>query len=147
MANKRLWLGMAILTAVLLFFGGCATRIAPAVNQTVITVTRHSNVVGIGTFEIYIDNRIAQTMARKPKDIKLRSGESVSIPVNNGVHTIYVKFGMSTSEAINFTADGRTLAFVATYEGVVPNRKLVLSRSIVEDNTGSMTNREVQSAF
>jgi hypothetical protein len=102
---------------------------------------------GIGSFEIYLDGRIAQTMDRKPKEIKLRSGASVSVPVNNGVHTIYVKFGMLTSESINFTADGRTLAFVATMEGIVPTRKLVLSRSVIEDDTGSMTNRETQSAF
>jgi hypothetical protein len=100
---------------------------------------------GIGSFEIYLDGRIAQTMARKPKEVKLRSGESTSIPVNNGVHTIYVKFGTQTSESINFTADGRTLAFVATMEGIL--RKLTLSRSIIEDDTGSMTNREIQSAF
>jgi hypothetical protein len=147
MTNKRLWLVLVIVTLVLLFLEGCATRIAPSVSQTVITVTRHSSVNGIGSFEIYLDGRIAQTMERKPKEIKLRSGEWVSIPVNNGVHSIYVKFGTQTSESINFTADGKTLAFVATMEAAVPLRKLVLSRSVVEDDTGSMTNREVQSAF
>jgi len=151
MANKSLWVGLAVVTAVLMFLGGCAsTPIAPAVNQTVVTVTRHSSVKGIGIvggMEIWIDGRQAQTMTKNPKDIEIKSGESVSIPLNNGVHTMYVKIGPLTSESINFTTDGKTLAFVATIEGVIPSRNLVLSRSIIEDNTGSMTNREIQSAI
>jgi len=148
MTDRRLWLGLTIATVVLLFLGGCATTpVAPGVSQTVVAVTRYPNVKGLGKFEIYIDGRIAQTMGRKPKEIKLRSGETVSIPVNNGVHTIYVIFGNQASESINFTASGTTLAFVASMEGNVPTRKLVLSRSIIEDDTGSMTNREMQSAF
>jgi len=151
MANKSLWLGMAVATLVLVFLGGCASApIAPAVNQTVVTVTRHSSVKGVGIvggMEIWIDGRIAQTITKKPKDIEIKAGESVSIPLNNGVHTMYVKIASLTSESINFTTEGSTLAFVATLEGIIPTRKLVLSRSIVEDNTGSMTNREIQSAF
>ena len=52
----------------------------------------------------------------------------------------------NTSEVINFTAAGTTLPFVATYEGVFP-RILTLSRSIIEDETGSMTDRRMQEAF
>jgi len=128
--------------------------IQPSVNQTVISVLRHSSATGLfkGNMEIYIDGRVAQTIGRRPKTYRLRAGESISIPVNNGVHTIYVKIGSditgnNTSDAINFTADSTTVAFVATYEGVPPLRRLTLSRSIVEDDTGSMTGRRVQEAF
>jgi hypothetical protein len=148
MAKNRFLLGFIGITVVLLFFGGCASApIAPAVNQTVISVSRHQSVSGLGNLAIYIDGRIAQTLDKKPKNISLKSGQSISIPVNNGVHTIYVTFGTSSSESMNFTAGGSTMAFVATMEGVIPFRTLVLSRSIIEDNTGSMTNREIQSAF
>jgi hypothetical protein len=148
MAKNRFLLGLMAVTLVLLFLGGCKSApIAPAVSQTVVAVTRHNTASGLGNMEIYIDGRIAQSLAKKPKDLKLKAGESISIPINNGVHSIYVQIGNNQSESINFTADGRTLAFVASYDGVIPLRKLVLSRSVIEDNTGSMTNREVQSAF
>jgi hypothetical protein len=151
MAKKRLLLGLMAVTVVLLFLGGCASApIQPAVSQTVIGISRHSSVSGVGivgSMDIYIDGRIAQTLGKKPKNITLKTGEMAYIPVNNGVHTIYVKFSTIQSETINFTASGGTLSFVATLEGVIPTRKLVLSRSTVEDDTGSMTRREVQSAY
>jgi hypothetical protein len=145
MAKKFLGLIIALMV-----FGGCASApLRPAVNQTVVSVSRHSATgeFATGQMEVYIDSRVAQTLEKKPKDIKLRAGQSISIPVNNGVHTIYVQIGNTQSEAFNFTASGPTLAFVATVEGIGPLRKITLARSIIDDDTGSLTDREIQASF
>jgi hypothetical protein len=150
MAKKYLWLGMII---GLLVFSGCASApIKPAVNQTVVNVARHAAVGGTiatGTLEIYVDGRPAGNMKGntiKPFQLK-RAGDSVSFPVNNGVHTIYVQVGSNQSEAYNFTASGPTVAFVATVDGIPPLRKVNLARSVVDDDTGSLTDREIQSSY
>jgi hypothetical protein len=143
---KRNLACFGLVIGLLVLIGCSSTPIAPAVSQTVISVHRHSS-SGSGQMDIYIDGRQAQTIASKPKDIKLRSGQSTSFPVNNGVHTIYVQIGSSQSETINFTADGTTLAFVATSEGIGPLRKVTLSRSVVDDDTGSLTGRRIQESF
>jgi hypothetical protein len=144
MKRNLVWLGFVL---GLLVFAGCrSTPIAPAVSQTVVSVHRHSS-SGTGQMDIFVDGRQVQTIASRPKDIRLRSGQSTSFPVNNGVHTIYVQIGNSQSETINFTADGTTLAFVATSEGIGPLRKVTLSRSVVDDDTGSLTGRRIQESF
>jgi len=150
MKKKQMWVGFSVFMAGFLLLSSCrSVPIQPSVNQTVVSVLRHSSTTGLfkGNMEVYIDGRVAQTIGRKPKSYRIRAGESISIPINNGVHTIYVKIGSDISEGINFTADGTTLSFIATYEGGLPLRKLTLSRSIIEDNTGSMTGREMQEAF
>jgi hypothetical protein len=144
MAGKRLWLGLVIVTVVLLCLGGCSTPppVNPGISQTVITIQRGTSNYDKGKkMEVFIDG-IKQ-------DRTIANGQSSSFIVNDGVHQIYVNVGSNNSEILNFTAAQKIVPFFSTVEsgGVLRSYKVVLSRSVIEDNTGSMTNRETQSAF
>jgi len=169
MANKRLWAGFVFVLVSLVFpFYGesqSSSRVTPAVSQTVITIQRHPrNKDKNKAMEVYLDGRLYTTTAKKPKAITIKNGGALSIPVNNGVHTIYVKVGKNQSDTLNFTANGETVAFVASVEGGVKGLiqdttdlnigeiqslkvRVVLSRNVLEDDTGSMVNRSVQETF
>jgi hypothetical protein len=54
------------------------------------------------------------------------------------------------SEAINFTANNKTMSFVATIEkepGVFGKKKLVITRSVVSDDTGGQTDLDIQESY
>lgn len=86
--------------------------------MTVITVSRHQNLVLPGRMEIYINGNLYQTPGRKPQPITLRRGESATIPVHYGTHTISIRIGMFKTEPMQFTITGTegTIAFIATYD-------------------------------
>jgi hypothetical protein len=129
--------------AVGLVFTGCYTPppVRPAMSQTVITIQRHPEKTDAKKpMEIYIDDTKSKTF--------VANGESVSVPVNDGVHYIYVKVGKNQSETLNFTAAQSTVSFVASVEGgLLKKTKVVLSRSAVIDDTGSMTDKNTQGQF
>jgi hypothetical protein len=167
MSKKHLWLAIMIVMFVfpLSVESQSSSRVTPGISQTVVTIQRHprSN-ESRKEMEIYIDGHLYQTTGRKPRAIGIENGGMVSVPVNNGVHTIYVKVGKYQSDSINFTANGETIPFVASVEGGVRGliqdtvdlntnevqsirTRVVLSRSIIEDDTGTMVNRSVQDSY
>jgi hypothetical protein len=169
MANKRIWLGMVIvfISLVFPFYGESqsSSRVTSAVSQTVVTIQRHSRDKDKNKpMEVYLDGRLYTSSAKKPKAMTIANGSMLSIPVNNGVHTIYVKVGKNQSDTLNFTADGETVAFVASVEGGVRGLiqdtkdlnteeiqslrvRVVLSRNVLQDDTGSMVKRSVQETY
>jgi len=169
MANKRLWLGLVlvIVSFVFPFYGESqsSSKVTAGVSQTVVTIQRHPrNNMKNKPMEIYLDGRLYTNTAKKPKAIPIENGRMLSIPVNDGVHTIFVKVGKYQSDTINFTASGTTVAFVASVEGGVKGlvqdtvdlnvgevqslkTRVILSRNVLEDDTGSLVNRSVQEAF
>jgi len=110
-------------------------------SQTVITIQRHASKVDANTpMQIFIDGTKSQ--------YTVANGGSVSIPVNDGVHYIYVQVGNLKSESLNFTAAQKTVSFVATVEGgFMARKKVVLSRSQVIDDTGEMTDKNMQKHY
>jgi len=169
MAKKHLWLGLVLVIVSLVFpFYGesqSSSKVTSAVSQTVVTIQRHPRDKDKKKpMEVYLDGRLYTTTAKKPKAITIANGSMLSIPVNNGVHNIYVKVGKNQSDTLNFTADGVTVAFVASVEGGIRGLiqdtkdlnteeiqslrvRVVLSRNVLQDDTGSMVNRSVQEAF
>jgi len=167
MANKTLWLGIAfvIVSIIFPFYGECqsSSKVTAAASQTVVTIQRHARDNDRKKeMEVYIDGRLYTTNDKKPKAITIANGSMLSIPVFNGVHTIYVKVGKNQSDTLNFTADGVVIAFVASVEGGIRGAvqdtvdgsqvqsyktRVVLSRNVIEDDTGSIITREVQSAY
>jgi len=141
MVNKWFWLGIPVM--VLCFFGGCYTPppVRPAMSQTVISIQRHpSKTDAKKPMEIFIDDNKSQ--------YSVADGQSISVPVNDGVHYIYVKVGKNQSDTLNFTAAQKTVSFVASVEGgPFKKTKVVLSRSSVDDDTGSMTDKAVQESY
>jgi hypothetical protein len=169
MAKKSLWLGLGLLVVSFVFpligESQSSSKVTSAVSQTVVTIQRHPRDNDKKKeMEVYLDGRLYTTTGKKPKAITIENGAMLSIPVNNGVHTIYVKVGKNQSDTLNFTADGVTVAFVASVEGGVRGliqdtkdlntgevqslrTRVVLSRNVLEDDTGSLVNRSVQEAF
>jgi len=91
--------------------------------MSVITVSRHQNLAMPGRMEIYIDGNLYQTPGRKPQPITLRRGETATIPVYHGTHTIAIRIGVLKTEPMQFTVSGEgSIAFIAAYV----NDKLVL---------------------
>lgn len=130
------------LTFAVLLTGCAKPPIRPAVSQTVVTIQRHSSrILARRPMEVYIDN--------VKSSYTVPNGEFISIPVNDGVHTIQVKIGNVESEILNFTAAQRTVSFVVSVERPNPlgRPKVILSRSEVRDDTGQMTDRDIQERF
>ena len=140
---KKNWKGILFIVMVCcMVLGGCATPpVRPAVSQTVIKIQRHSTRTDARhPMEIYING--------VKNDITVANGQSASLVVNDGVHHIQVKVGRNESEILNFTAAQRTVSFVASVEGGPFQRtRVVLSRSEVRDDTGQITDRNIQEQF
>jgi len=173
MAKKHFWLGLVLATVSVVFpFYGesqSTSRVTSAVSQTAVSINRHPrNNDAKKDMKIYIDGNLVQTQGRKPQPIVVANGGMTSIAVNNGVHTIYVEVGKNRSDTLNFTADGESIAFVAAVEGGVRGlaqdtldgmyrenetqvnslkTRVVLSRNIIQDDTGSLVNRATQESF
>ena len=148
MASKKKWFGLLIGSFVIMVLFGCYTppKARPALSQTVITVQRYTAKKAADAradMEIYIDNNFSQ--------YTVDDNQSVSIPVNAGVHHIYVKVGKNQSETLNFTAAQKTVPFMASVEstGALFWKKttVTLSRSSVADDTGSMTDKPLQERY
>jgi hypothetical protein len=125
---------------------GCATPppVRPALSQAVVNVQRSSTSRDKGNLYIYVDGLIINDKA------PIKKGDVKSYPVNNGVHYIYGVCGKLVSEAINFSANDKTVSFVAEIikePGLFGKNKLVISRSMVSDDTGSQTDQDIQESY
>jgi hypothetical protein len=132
-----------IAVTMFLFSGGCTPPppLRPAMSQTVVTVQRYStNASANVPMEIFIDGNSSQ--------VSVANGQAASVVVNDGVHYIYVKVGKAQSEMLNFTAAQKTVSFTASVEGgFLKKTEVILSRSKVIDDTGKMTEKEMQERF
>jgi len=133
----------AAVIAALILSAGCMPPppVRPAMSQTVITIQRYaSNVDAKLPMKVYIDDT--------KSSYSVENGGAVSIPVNDGVHYIFVQVGKNKSEMLNFTAAQKTVSFVASLEGGFLQRtKVILSRSRVIDDTGEMTDKDMQKQY
>jgi len=122
MANKSLWLGIG-LVLVSLVFPLIGESQEPALNQSAIMVTRDTQaIVPLFKMEIYINDRKYQESKRtifgnvKYEDHPIKLGETVTIPINDGVHSIYVKAGTMESNKVAFTAEKNITSFIIFIE-------------------------------
>jgi hypothetical protein len=116
--------------------------IRPALDQTVINIQRSSTRLDTGNLYILVDDLYINKAA------PLKKGQFATYPVNNGVHYIHGVCGKLVSEPINFSANSRTVSFVATIEkdGLF-GKKLVITRSMVSNDTGSQTDLDIQESY
>jgi len=126
----------------------CAKKPAlrPAVSQTAITVQRNDpNTNEGGEIYVFIDSE------KKKNGIKDRQTESYV--VNNGVHVIHIECPKGESAGLNFTANDKTVAFLAAYESpgfiasLFSSPKCRLERMSVDNDTGYMTDRKTQQSY
>jgi len=138
MTKKHFWLVLAIVVASLVLpLNGISQE--PVLNQSAILVYRDLGaVMPLIKMYIYIDGRRYQTSSRtilgkvkyEDKDIKL--GETVTISLNDGTHSIYVKAATMETEQINFTVNKEILSFTITLES--ENNKPILK--LTQENRG-----------
>jgi hypothetical protein len=130
-----------------LILGGCYTppRYSPLTSMTVVLVQRYpaKEKAGAGArMEIYIDGNFQTTV---------EDNRYAVVPVNDGVHNIFVKVGDIESERLNFTANQRSVPFLASIEtkGAWFWKKYIvkLERSTIEDDTGVMTDKPSVEVF
>lgn len=141
----------AISGAVLvLAFAGCASPppIRPALSQAVINVQRSATRLDSGNVYVYVDDRCLNEKA------PIKPGQFSVFPVTNGVHYIHAvckRFGTDlVSEAINFTANSKTVSFVVETvdpPGLFSRAKLAVTRSDVSDDTGTQTDQDIQESY
>jgi hypothetical protein len=129
-----------------MFLAGCASPppIRPALDQTVINIQRSSTNLDKGNLFILVDDLYLN------KGVPIKKGQFATYPVNNGVHYIHGICGKLVSEPINFTANSRTVSFIATVEkepGLFGKTKLVITRSEVTNDTGSQTDLDIQEGY
>jgi hypothetical protein len=86
----------------------------------VITVTRHKDLLipipGFTNMEIYINGNLYSTPGRRPKPIPLKRGETATIPLHQGAHSITVRIAFLQSEPIQFTLSDKSIVFIANYD-------------------------------
>ena len=130
-----------------LIFSSCYTppRYSPLTSMTVVMVQRYpakKAAEARAQMEIYVDGNLQTTV---------ENNRFAVIPVNDGVHSIFVKVGKIESEILNFTANQRTVPFLASIDtkGALFWRKYTvkLERSRIVDDTGVMTDRQSVEEF
>jgi hypothetical protein len=129
-----------------LVLAGCASPppIRPALDQTVINVQRPSTRLETGKLYILVDDQYLN------KKAGIKGGQFGTYVINNGVHYIHGICGNFVSEAINFSANSRTVSFVAEIvkePGLFGRKKLVISRSEVSNDTGRQTDQDIQESY
>jgi PBP1b-binding outer membrane lipoprotein LpoB len=138
--------GSIVVAALVLVIAGCSSPppIRPALDQTVINVQRSSTSLDTGNLYILVDDLHIN------KKTPLKKGQFATYAVNNGVHYIHGVCGKLVSEAINFTANSRTVSFVATIKkdpGLFGKKRLVISRSVVSNDTERQTDLNIQESY
>ncbi|GBU25779.1 hypothetical protein R83H12_02437 [Fibrobacteria bacterium R8-3-H12] len=126
---------------------GCAKKPAlrPAISQTAITVQRNDpNTNEGGQIYVFIDD------AKQESGIEDRQQKSYI--VNNGVHVIHIECPKGESAGLNFTANSKTVAFLAAYKSpgflaFFSSPECRLERMNVDDDTGYMTDRKTQQSY
>jgi len=126
MTKKHFWLVLTVTAASLVFpLIAASQESAPALNQSALLVYRDPGaVMPLFKMYIYIDGKRYQTSSRgllgkvKYEDKPIALGETVTIPLNDGVHSIFVKASTMETEQINFTVNQNILSFIITIESV-----------------------------
>jgi hypothetical protein len=128
MAKKRYWMGMLVITTLVLgviltscFSTGKARETLP---QTAVTIQRvrvsatllgeilsAENASSDAPMQVFIDNN---------EPIELANGETKTILVNNGDHIVYAVLGNVESKSIKFTAKSQTITV-----NVTPKKPLI----------------------
>jgi len=149
--KAKIFLSLSIVVSIfVLTFAGCKSPppIRPALSQTVINVQRGNTKLEKGKLFIYVDDQCINPKA------PIQKGQFVSYPINNGVHYIHGVLdgilGKHVSEAINFSANSKTVSFLAETvkePGLFGRKKLVINRSTVADDTGRQTNLDLQESY
>jgi hypothetical protein len=145
--KTKIFLSLSIMVSVFgLIFAGCSSPppIRPAMSQTVINVQRGNTNLERGELYIYVDDQCINPKA------PIKKGQFFSYPVNNGVHYIHGVCGRYVSEAINFSANSKTVSFIAETvkePGLFGKIKLVVNRSNVVDDTGRQTDLDIQESY
>ena len=130
-----------------LIFSSCYTppRYSPLTSMTVVMVQRYpakKAAEARAQMEIYVDGNLQATV---------ENNRFAVIPINDGVHSIFVKVGKIESEKLNFTANQRTVPFLASIDtkGALFWKKYTvkLERSRIVDDTGVMTDRQSVEEF
>jgi len=145
--KTKIILSLSIVVSVfVLTFAGCKSPppIRPALSQTVINVQRGNTKLEKGKLYIYVDDQCINPKA------PIQKGQFVSYPINNGVHYIHGVCGKYVSEAINFSANSKTVSFLAETvkePGLFGKTRLVINRSSVIDDTGRQTDLDIQESY
>jgi len=86
-------------------------------------VTRDARaIIPVFKMYIYIDDRLYKDSSRgllgkiKYKDHPIALGETITIPINDGVHSIFVKAGTMESNKVIFTAEQNITSFLIMLE-------------------------------
>jgi hypothetical protein len=134
--------GMVVVLVLMITSCASPPPIRPALDQTVINIQRSSTKLDTGNLFILVDDLYLN------KNAPIKKGQFATYPVNNGVHYIHGVCGKLVSEPINFTANSRTVSFVATIEkeGLF-GKKLIITRSEVSNDTGSQTDLDIQESY
>jgi len=154
MVNKRFWVGIL---GMLLVFGiilaSCTSytppKYSPLTSMTVVLVQRYpaqNEEDAKAVMEIYIDDNLKANV---------EDNRFAVVPVNDGVHNILVKVGKLESERLNFTANQRSVPFLATIETKITGAlfwkkrtsSVKLERSTIVDDTGVMTGKQAVETY
>jgi hypothetical protein len=136
MMKRNLWLVLAVVVVSLVFpFTAVSQDSTPALNQSAIMVYRDQTaVIPVFKMYIYIDGREYQTTKKgllgkvKYEEKPIGLSETVTISLNDGTHSIYVKAGTMQSEEVAFSVNQSILSFIITLEGTGTGAKLVLTQ-------------------
>jgi len=106
MANKSLWLGMAVILCVVMT--SCVTStVRETIPKTAVTLQRiRSNVNADLPMQIFLDDVPYEFANGDP---------SKTITVNNGEHLVYAVIGKDETKSIRFTAKSQTITVNAGY--------------------------------
>jgi len=126
MTKKLFWLVLTLAAASLVFpLVAASQESSLELNQSAILVYRDpAAVLPLFKMYIYIDGKRYQISSRgllgriKYDDKPIALGETVTIPLNDGVHSIFVRASTMESEQINFAVNKNILSFIITIESV-----------------------------
>jgi hypothetical protein len=133
-----------IMSVFVIVTGSCSSAppIRPALDQTVINIQRSATKLDAGKLFVFVDD------LQLNKKAPIKKGQFATYPINNGVHYIHVVCGKLVSDAINFSANSKTVSFVATIEKKSGfGNKLVITRSDVSNDTGRQTKMDIQESY
>jgi hypothetical protein len=136
MTKKHLGLILTAVFVSLVFpFAAVGQESVPALNQSAIMVYRDQGaVIPLFKMYIYIDGREYQATSKglfgkvKYEDKPIGLSETITIPLNDGTHSIYVKAGTMKSEEIAFSVNQSILSFIITIESENNITKLKLAQ-------------------
>ncbi|MDR1250653.1 MAG: hypothetical protein LBK62_00645 [Treponema sp.] len=105
-----------ILLVVGYWFAGCAT--------SSVAVTRAGTYMDDGKLFVYLDGIL------RNRNQPIAKGQTKTIAVSNGLHTIWVKVESLESDKIQFTTKNSTVNFNAAIERIAGSKYLLLEREL-----------------